>query len=110
MKDVQLVTPRRHVGNDDFSMRIRDAIVRRVHSDHDRAHLSVNITENKRNSGLVELNEACRSALVQSKIEALSVEQRKYIVKKRIAIRKLNLAARRDHNQRRLEALIFLHK
>ena len=70
----------------------------------------MNIAEDERDSGLVELHEARGPALVESKIEALAFEQRKHIVKERIVVGELHFAADRDHQQRRLKAFILLHQ
>ena len=70
----------------------------------------MNIAEDERNARLVELDEAGRATFVESEIETFSVEQRKDIVKKRIVVGKLNFSARRDHQQRRMETLVFLHE
>src|ERR1700722_19754845 len=70
----------------------------------------MDVAEDERNAGLVELHELRGATLIQSEIEAFAVEQRKDIVKKRIAVGKLDLPARRDHEQRRLETFISLHE
>jgi hypothetical protein len=58
---------------------------------------------------LQKMNEARGSTLVESKIEALSLEQGKHIMKERIVIGKLHFAAHWDHQQRRMKAFVLLH-
>ena len=70
----------------------------------------MNVAKDEGDAGFVELDEARGSAFVESEVEALSLEQRKHIVKKWIVVGKLNFAANRDHQQRRLKAFIFLHE
>jgi hypothetical protein len=70
----------------------------------------MNVAEDVRNSRFVELNKLRASAFVQAEIETLAVEQRKYIVKKRIVIGELDLPARRNYQQGRMKAFIFLNE
>src|SRR5207247_2290344 len=70
----------------------------------------MNVAEDKRDPRLVELHKARGSAFIKSKIESLALEKRKYVVKERIVIGKLDLASHRYHDQGRLKALVLLHE
>src|SRR5271169_5872255 len=70
----------------------------------------MNVAEDERYARFVELHEARGSALIESKIEALALKQRKHIVEKRIVVRKLHFTAHWDHQKCRLKALVLLHQ
>src|ERR1700674_3936861 len=110
MEDVHLVASRDHVPNADLAPPIGNRIVGSIHRNDYRAHLRVNVAEDKGNAGLVELDKLSCAALVESQIEPLAVEQRKYIVKKRILVGELDLSAGWNHKQGRLKALVLLHQ
>ena len=110
MEHMHLVVAGDHVADADLAMPVGYRVVRRIQRDHHGAHLRVNVAEDERNARLVEFNKLRRAALIKSEIETLSVEQRKHVVKKRILIGKLDLPSRRDHQQRRMETLVFLHQ
>src|SRR5580765_267345 len=110
MKYLQLIPTRRDIRNVDLPARIRDRVIRRSQGHDYRAHLRVNVTEDKGHARLVELDKPCRSAFIKPEIEALALEQRKHIMKERIVVGKLDLAANRNHDQRRLKAFVLLHE
>ena len=86
------------------------SVVRRGQSDYDRAHLRMNIAEDERDARLVEFHKAGGSTLIEPQIKSLSIEQREHVMKEGVAIGKLNLAARWNHDQRRMECLVPLHQ
>ena len=110
MENMHLIPAWGHVADADLAAPAGYRIVGRVERDHYGAHLGMNVAEDERNAGLVELHGLSAAALVESEIEAFAVEQRKDIVKKRIPVGKLDLPARRDHQQRRLETFVLLHQ
>src|SRR5579862_877526 len=69
----------------------------------------MNVAENIRDSGLIELHELCCAAFIESQIKAFSVEQREHVMKKRIAIREFHLASSRYHHQRGMEGFVLLY-
>src|SRR6266478_6474883 len=110
MENMHLVTPWDHVADADLAAPVGNRIVRSIQRDHHGAHLRVNVAEDERNSRLVEFHKLRGAALIESQVKALAVEQRKDIVEKRILVGELDLAPRRDYQQRRLETLILLHQ
>jgi hypothetical protein len=84
--------------------------VRRIHGDDDCAHLGVDVAEDIGNTGLVELDEARGSALVQPEIEALALEQRENIVEDRILVGKFYFASDGDYQKRGMETFVSLHQ
>src|ERR1700680_562217 len=105
---MEVVAPRRHIRNADFSMCIGDSVVSRVQSDDHRAHLRVNIAENIRDPRFVELDKASGAAFIQSEIKAFTVEEGKNIVEEWIVVRKLDPPSHRNYQKRRSETLIGL--
>src|ERR1700722_4466050 len=70
----------------------------------------MDVAKNIRNPRLVEQNIPCTARLIKSQVEGLSFEERKYVVKKWIPVRKFDLRAHRNDQYMRLEALIFLRQ
>jgi hypothetical protein len=68
----------------------------------------MNVAEDVGDAGFVELDKLSASALVQAKIETLSVKEREDVMEKRIMIRELHLPARWNHQQGRVKGLILL--
>jgi len=89
---------------------ISDRVERRGQRDNNCAHLRMNVAEDIRNAFARKHHAACRPCLVESKIETPSIEERKYIVKERICIRKRNTAADRNDQQMRREHFILLQQ
>src|SRR6476469_6379286 len=102
MNYLNVVASRRNFGKCDLSPGVGNGVIGRSQSDHDRAHLRMNIAEDKRNARLVEVHKAGRSAFVQAQVETFAFEEREHIVKKRITIGKLHLSPNRYHNDRRM--------
>src|SRR6202021_1796938 len=75
VKYLQFVAAWRNIRNVDLPSRIGNRIVWRGQSNYHRAHLRMNVAVDKGDAGFVELNEARSSALVESKIEPLSLKQ-----------------------------------
>src|SRR2546423_918326 len=100
---------RRGPGDYDLAFSVGNAVIRRIQRNHDRAHLSMNIAKNERNSRTIETYITRASSFVETKVESLALKQRKHIVKKRIAIGKLDHGPDWHHKQVRLEALVVLH-
>src|SRR6185312_4190742 len=101
---------RRDPGNNDLAFAIGNPIIRSIQGDHDGAHLRMNVAKDKRDSRPVETNVACSPGFIKTKIEPLALKKRKYIVKKRIAIGKLDDGPDWNNKQVRLEALVVLHQ
>src|SRR4051812_26398404 len=99
VKYLQLVSPRWNIRNAELTVCIGDCVVGRCYGDYHRTHLRVNVAENERDPGLIEFDKARCPALVQPQIEALPLEKREHVVKKRVAVRKLHLAPGRYHEQ-----------
>src|SRR5260370_41704691 len=110
MENVHLVTPWDHVADADLAAPVGNCIVPSIQRNDHGAHLGVNVAEDERDYRLVELHKLRGATLIEPQVKALAVEQRKDIVEKGIPIGELDLAARWDHQQRRLETLIFLHQ
>src|ERR1700684_2977746 len=70
----------------------------------------MNVAEDIRDPRLIELHKLRAAALIQSQIEAFAIEQGEHIVKKRIVVGKLHLAARWNHNQQGMETFVLLHQ
>src|SRR5690348_16498430 len=100
---------RRNPRNYDLAFAIRNTIIRSIERDHDRAHLRMNIAKDERDSRPVETNIASSSSLVETQVKPFAFEKRKHIVKKRIAIGKLDHCPDWDHQQVGLEAFVVLH-
>ena len=107
---MHLVPARDYVAYAELAAPVGDRVVRSIQRNHHRAHLGVNVAEDVRDARFVELHKLRASTLIQAEIEALAVEQREDIVKKRIAIRELDLASRWNHQQRRMEHLLLLNQ
>src|SRR5437764_265556 len=88
----------------------RGPIVGSAKRQHDGPHPRMDVAKNVRNTLPVETNRAGGSRLIQPKIEALAIEERKDIVKERIKVRKLDIAASRHNQQMRSELLVLLHQ
>src|SRR5258708_2626250 len=110
MENVHLVTPWDHVADADLAAPVGNCIVRSIQRDHHGAHLGVNVAEDERDSRLVEFHKLRGATLIEPQVEALAVEQRKDIVEKGIPVGELDLAPRRDYQERRLETLILLYQ
>src|SRR6202046_4583106 len=108
MENMHLIAAGDYIADADLAATVGDRIVRCAERDHYGAHLGMNVAEDERNAGLVELHELSATALIESEIEAFTVEQGKNIMKKRIPVGKFELSAGRDHQQRRLETFVFL--
>src|SRR5580700_12164305 len=70
----------------------------------------MNIAKDVRNTRLVKNYVACGPSLIQAEIEALALEKRKHIVKKRIAVGKFYRCTYGNHQHVRLETFILLNQ
>src|SRR5271157_3919150 len=89
---------------------VEDAVVRRRQRDHYGAHLRMNVAKNIRDTLARKDHVARRSGLIQPEVETPSIEERKYVVKKRIGIWKCDAAAHRHNQQVWREHLVFLQQ
>ncbi len=110
MPDAQGVNPRWHIGNLYCAPPIGDSVIRGRERYDDGAHLSMDVAKNVRNSGLIEQHVASGAGFIESEIEALAFEQGKYIVKKRIAVWKIDAAASWYNKDMGIELLVFLNE
>lgn len=94
MKKMHFIAPRGNIVNVNLAAGVGNRIVRGVQCNYHGMHLSVNVAKDERNSWLFELHKARGAAFIESKIEALSIEQGKDVVKERVAIGKLHFAPR----------------
>src|SRR6266576_1239125 len=101
---------RRHSRNCDLAFAVRNAVIRSVQGDHDRAHLGMNVAKDERDSRTIETDVASGPSFVKTKVEPLALKQRKDIVKERIAIGELDHGPDWDHKQVGLEAFVVLHQ
>src|SRR5947209_20502778 len=102
--------PRRDSRNYDLALAIRNAVIRSIECDHNRAHLGMNIAKDEGDSRPVETNIASGPRFIKTKVESLALKERKDIVKKWITIGKLDHRPDRNHKQVWLEALMVLHQ
>src|SRR4029077_2181522 len=77
---------------------------------HHSGHLRVNVAEKIGRPYAVESHGSLRTGLIQPQIEPLSSIERKNIVEPGIGIGKIDDAADRYDQQRRLTLLVALHK
>src|SRR3954466_8841304 len=68
----------------------------------------MNVAEDVGNTGAIETDITGRAGLVQTEIKSLAFEQRKDVVKERIAIGKLNHCSDGNNQQVRFKALVML--
>src|ERR1700733_15836501 len=77
---VEPITSRRYPVDGDIALRSGNSEVWRAQRNDDRTHLRVNIAEDVRNTIAIEPDYASGVSLVEAKVKALSVEQRKNVV------------------------------
>src|SRR6185312_760133 len=86
--DVQLVV----AGGDAAQLEASGGIAHRVpragHGEDDRAHLRVDVAEDVREAGAVELARARLAGLVEPEIEGPGIAQREYVVEVRVEVGK----------------------
>src|SRR5208337_968799 len=68
----------------------------------------MDVTEDVGNSLAIEMHSARRAGFIESKVEALAVEQGKHIVEPGITIRKIHRGSLGDDQQMRFESLVLL--
>jgi hypothetical protein len=71
---MQCVASDRNVGDHNFSSGVRDAVVRRLESDHHGVHLRVDVAEDVADSDSVEVDRPGCAGLVESQVETLPFE------------------------------------
>jgi hypothetical protein len=69
----------------------------------------MDVAEDIGSARLVENNVARASGFIEAKIKALALEQRKYVVKKRIPVGELHHGPHGHNQDMRLEAFILLN-
>src|SRR5207302_8422831 len=87
---LQLVPPIRDLVYGDAPFGIRHAVIRRVHGDHDSAHLRMNIAKERTYARAIKSHGFGGACFIESQVETLSVKEQKNIVEKRIPVGKLN--------------------
>ncbi len=108
--DMQGVASGRDVANRGGMIRVGDCIERRGKRHDDRAHLGMNVAEDIRNSLVRKSDRLACSRLVEAEIEALAIEERKYVMEKRIGVGELDCASDGDDLEVRNERAVFLQE
>jgi len=66
------------------------------------------VAENIANPGPIKIHDVTSAALIESQVKALSFEQRKNVVKKRVVVRKFHRGAHFDNKKAGVKGLVFL--
>src|SRR5215471_65343 len=108
--DMHRVPSWRHSGDLDRAASVRNAVVGSIqHYDHG-AHFGVDIAEDVTHAWSIKAHVASRSRFVEAQVESLSFKKGEYVVKKRVAIRKIHHSAHPHDQKVGREGLIFLYK
>ena len=106
----KLIVSGRNIANGYLAGVIGDGVIRSFQGHHRRAHLRMNIAEDERHARAVKAHRTRAAGFVQPQIEALAFIEREYVVKEGILVGKVHRGADGNHQQVRLEALVFLHQ
>src|ERR1700687_3603946 len=107
---MQNVFSRRDSRNRVMATLVRNGKELGIYSQHHAGHLRMNVAEEIGRPDAIESDGSLRAGLIQAQIEPLSTIERKNIVEPWIGIRKIDDAANRYDQQRRLKLLVALHK
>src|SRR5262249_52738161 len=100
---MQRVASRRHGGDGELALLVRYRKVLSGEHHHYRTHFRMDVAENVRNPVAIETDGARGARLVESKVEALAVEQREHIVEPGIQVGKIHRGAFGNNQHVRLE-------
>ena len=95
---------------DNDAIRCRKPIIGRAERDNDSSHLRVDIAEDVGDAFAVKLYNPTCVGFIEPKIESLAIKQRKYVMKERVEVRKVDVASSGNYQDVRAELLILLSK